>query len=275
MYLFLPSQTSQAETAFKNLFARLFRILEQENHQRSIRPLTINTEKLELPSLSQVQNRGPVDSAWYSSNYSRPRLPSDRLPDLHLPQSYAPTTARVGGSESLSGAHGIQYSAAGSYSDHNTAIGLRTPSPSPTSLCSAPPIHGLPEEAEGRSEYTQPSHYPQSTTSYPSVMNHQQQYLESQQNQMSGGQPYAPHSTTASGMTQYSSYAQQQPPPLQPGPGTYAQSPSYGQYGYPNGITSPSGPGHPVSSSMGGQMNPGLLPLPGNEQNLRQTVALS
>lgn len=225
----------------------------------------INTEKLELPSISQVQNRGPVDSPWHNSSYSRPKLPSDRLPDLHLPQSYTSTTARVGGSEPLSSAHGIQYSTthAGSYSDNNSGIGLKTPSPSPTSLCSAAPIHGLPEDPEGRSDYTQPSHYNQSTGHYQPVMNQQHQYLESQQPQMSGGQPYAPHSTTASGMTPYSSYAQQQPPPLQPGPGSYAQSPGYGQYGYPNSITSPSGPGHPVSSSMAGQMNSGLLPLPG------------
>lgn len=226
----------------------------------------INTEKLELPSISQVQTRGPVDSPWLGSNYSRPKVPSDRLPDLHLPQSYASTTVRVGGPEPLSNAHTIQYTTAptGSYSDTNTGIGLKTPSPSPTSLCSAPPIHVLPQNPEGRSDYTQASNYPQSTGHYHEAMNPQHQYLESQQNQMSGGQPYAPHSTTASGMTQYSSYAQQQPPPLQPGPGNYAPSPGYGQYGYPGSITSPSGPGHPVSSSMGGQMNPGLLPLPGN-----------
>ena len=227
----------------------------------------INTEKLELPSISQVQTRGPVDSPWYSSNYSRPKLPGDRLPDLQLPQTYTSTTGRVGGPEHLSSAHGIPYPAAhtGSYSDNNTGIGLKTPSPSPTSLCSAPPLHGLPDDSEGRSDFTQPNHYTQSTSHYPNAMNQQHQYLESQQNQMSGGQPYAPHSTTAGGMPQYSTYAQQQPPPLQPGPGNYAQSPGYGQYAYPNSIASPSGPGHPVSSSMGGQMNPGgLLPLPSN-----------
>lgn len=229
--------------------------------------MTINTGKLELPSLSQVQIRGPADRAWFSSNYSRPKLPGDRLPDLHRLQSYGSTNARIGGPEPFPSAHGIQYSTAqaGSYSDNNTGIGLKTPSPSPTSLCSAPPIHGPSEDSEGRAEYTQPSHYNQSTGHYQSVMNSQHQYLESQQSQMSGGQPYAPHATTASGMAQqYPSYAQQQPPPLQPGPGSYTQSPGYGQYGYPNSITSPSGPGHPVSSSMGGQMNSGMLPLPGN-----------
>ena len=231
--------------------------------------MTINTEKLELPSISHVQTRGPVDSTWYSSNYSRTKLPGDRLPDLHLPPSYASTTARAGGPEPLSNAHGIQYSTAhtASFSDHNSGIGLKTPSPSPTSLCSAPPIQGLPEDPEGRSDYSQSNHYPQSSGHFHhSTMNQQHPYLESQQTQMSGGQPYAPHSTTANNIApQYPGYTQQQqPPPLQPGPGTYAQSPSYGQYGYPNNITSPTAPGHPVSSSMGGQMNQGLLPLPGN-----------
>jgi len=61
-------------------------------------------------------------------------------------------------------------------------------------------------------------------------------------------------------MSQYSSY-QQQPPVLQPGPSNYPPT-HYGQYSYPNGVTSPQGAGHPVSSSMGPQMNTGLLPLP-------------
>ena len=168
----------------------------------------------------------------------------------------------------MSSVHGIPYSTAhtGSYSDHNTGIGLKTPSPSPTSLCSAPPIHGLPDDSEGRSDFTQSNHYTQSNSHFPSAMNPQHPYLESQQAQMSGGQPYAPHSTTASGMAQYPNYPQQQPPPLQPGPGNYAQSPGYGQYGYPNSMTSPSGPGHPVSSSMGAQMNSGLPLIPGNSK---------
>ncbi|KAG7004412.1 hypothetical protein G7Y79_00025g056980 [Physcia stellaris] len=64
-------------------------------------------------------------------------------------------------------------------------------------------------------------------------------------------------------MSHYPQY-QQQPPVLQPGPGTYAPSPTaYSQqYGYSNGVTSPQSAGHPVPSSMGPQMNSGMLPLP-------------
>jgi len=64
-------------------------------------------------------------------------------------------------------------------------------------------------------------------------------------------------------MSQYSSYPQP-PPVLQPGPSNYAPAPTHygGQYGYPNGVPSPQGAGHPVSSSVGPQMNSGLLPLP-------------
>ncbi|KAK4695089.1 enhanced filamentous growth protein 1, partial [Lecanoromycetidae sp. Uapishka_2] len=92
-------------------------------------------------------------------------------------------------------------------------------------------------------------------------MNQQQQYLDSQQSQLSGGQSYQSQPTTAAGMSQYPNYAHQ-PPVLQPGPSNYAPPTAHygGQYGYPNGITSPQGPGHPVSSSMGPQMGSSLLP---------------
>lgn len=67
-------------------------------------------------------------------------------------------------------------------------------------------------------------------------------------------------------MPHYPHY-QQQPSVLQPGPGNYAPSPgAYGQYGYSNGVTSPQSAGQPVSSSMGQQMNSGLLPLPGSSR---------
>ena len=90
-------------------------------------------------------------------------------------------------------------------------------------------------------------------------MNQQQQYVGSEQSQMSASQGYQPQPTAAGGMSQYSTYQQQQPPVLQPGPSTYA--PAAYPYGY-NGVTSPQSAGHPVSSSVGSQMNPNLLPLP-------------
>lgn len=235
----------------------------------------INTGKLELPSLSQVQPRGSAESSWLISHPSHRRAASSgRLPDLHLPQSYVSSaslnanTSRAGGLEPSNG--GIHYSSShpATYSNNNPGIGLRTPSPSPTSQYSAPPTHRLPGESEQHLEYGKSTQHIQPATqgfdNYSSNMNQQHQYLESQQSQLSGGQSYAPHSSTAGGMAQYSSYQQhQQPPVLQPSPSNYAQSPAYGQYGYPGGLASPQGPGHPVSSSMGSQMNSGLLPLPG------------
>ena len=237
----------------------------------------LNTEKLELPSISQVHTRGPADVLWSGSHTSqRPILSGDRLPDLHLPQTYTSSatfttnSSRAGGSDHSSNGQDGQYSPPhiSSYSSKNSGIGLRTPSPSPISQNRVPPPHELLETRGETSEYSQPSQqtqpYAQSTDHYSSAMNPQHQYLDSQQPHMSGGQSYAPPSTTAGGMSQYSSYQQQQQPPvLHPSPGSYAPAPAaYGQYAYSNGMTSPHTPGHPVSSSIGSQINQGLLPLP-------------
>ncbi|KAI4164868.1 MAG: hypothetical protein LQ342_001501 [Letrouitia transgressa] len=89
-------------------------------------------------------------------------------------------------------------------------------------------------------------------------MNQHPQYMDSQQSHISTAQPYAPQPSTAGSMQPYSQY-QHQPPVMHPTT-TYAPSPSgYGQYGYGNGVTSPHGT-QPVSSSMGPQMNSGMLP---------------
>lgn len=238
------------------------------------RPLTLNTEKLELPSISQVQTRGPADTPWYSSHYSqRPLLSGDRLPDLHLPQSYvsAPglSSSRAGGPDHLPNGHDTQYPPlqTGSYSNSHSGIGLKTPSSSPTSQCSAPPSHELVEDTAEHSDYSQASQpiqpYAQGADHFLGAMNQQQQYLGAEPSQLSAGQSYQSQPSTAGGMSQYPSYPQQ-PPILQSGPSNYAPSPAHygGQYGYPSGVTSPQGAGHPVSSSIGPQMNSGLLPLP-------------
>ena len=253
------------------------------------RPLTINTEKLELPSISQVQSRGLVDNPWFGPHSSqRPLLSGDRLPDLHLPQSFVPTPgysySRTGGPDHLVTGPGAQFPPlqTNSFSQQNSGIGLKTPSPSPTSQCSAPPHHGLSGETADHLDFVQRSHHiePQSedTEHLPSAMNQQQQYLGSEPSHLSAGQPYQPQPSTAGGMPQYSTY-QQQPQVLQPGPANYAPGPAhYGQYAYANSVTSPQSAGHPVSSSMGPQINSGLLPLPSkliqpsavvNESNLK------
>lgn len=241
------------------------------------RPILTNTEKLELPSISQVHTRGPVDVPWFNSHYSqRPLFSGDRLPNLHLPQSYTssasygPNSARIGLVDSGSSGHSNPYpssqTSSSSYTTAQPAIGLRTPSPSPTSQTLVSQVHGLPDEPAEQTDFSHQnpgiSQYAPIAESYSNTMN-QPQYLESHQPHMSAAQSYAPLPSTASSMPHYPHYPQQ-PSVLQPGPGNYAPSPGpYGQYGYTNGVTSPTA-GQPVSSSMGQQMNSGLLPLPGS-----------
>jgi len=67
---------------------------------------------------------------------------------------------------------------------------------------------------------------------------------------------------TAGSMLYYPQYLQQSPD-SQTEPGGYALPPnSYDVYSNANGITSPLGGSHPVSSSMGHQMS-AMLPIPG------------
>ena len=248
--------------------------------------MIFNTGKLELPSISQVHSRGLAETPWFSSHYpQRPLLSGDRLPDIHLPQSYIPppgySYSRAGGPAHLATATNAQFPTVqtASYSQQHPEIGLRTPSPSPTSQCSAPPGHELSEISAEHLDYSHRSQHlePQteSTEQLSGAMNQQQQYLGSEQSHLSAGQPYQPQPSTAGAMSQYSSY-QQQPPVLQPGPTNYAPAPThYGQYGYSNGVTSPQSGGHPVSSSMGPQMNSGLLPLPSKLRHLQLSISLT
>ena len=242
---------------------------------RQSRRVEFNTEKLELPSISQVQTRGPADIPFYNSHYSqRPLLSSDRLPHLNLPQSYAasssyvPTPPRsVLPEPHFPGGH---YGPT-AFSGAQQGIGLKTPSPSPTAQDLTPPhCHGLPDDSpehincSSSTANIQP--YEPLAERFKDAMN-QQQYLESHQSYSSAGQSYAPQPATTGGMPHYPQY-QQQPPVLQPGPGTYTPSPtSYSQqYGFSNGVTSPQSAGHPVPSSMGTQMSSAMLPLPGESR---------
>ncbi|CEJ60900.1 Putative APSES transcription factor StuA [Penicillium brasilianum] len=88
-------------------------------------------------------------------------------------------------------------------------------------------------------------------------MNHTQPYMDVHSH-LSSAQPYASHAATAGTMSHYP--YQHQPPVLQPA-ASYAPA-SYQQYGYPNGVTSPPTGHAPPASSMGGQMQAQLLPLP-------------
>ena len=179
-----------------------------------------------------MQHHGATEEPWITAHQSkRPILSSDRLPGLHLSHLSASGNPDATG---VSSDH--------CYSSHfstpkqtlqSNDIGLKTPSPSPTSL----------------------------------AMNQQQQGYTDAHHSMSAGQQYAPQGTTAGGMAPYSSYQHhnQQPSVLQPGHGGYTQSPAthYQHYGYPTGMASPHGSSQSLSSSIPSHMTPGLPPLPG------------
>ncbi|KAL8787294.1 MAG: hypothetical protein Q9213_002285 [Squamulea squamosa] len=224
-----------------------------------------NTEKLELPSITQVHNRGPADVPWFNhATYSqRPLFSGDRLPDLQLPQnfganaSYGTLTSRTSGSTS---AYPSQHAPATIYPGTQPNIGLKTPSPSPTSLNGTAPSNGLLEDTVEH-PYTNPEHsgqqYPPTHDSYGNNMNQHPQYIDSQAPHLPGGPSYTSQAPGPGSMPQYATY-QQQPSVMHPGSNSYAPSPSgYGQYSGYNGVTSPH-TAQQGSSSMGSQM----LPLP-------------
>ena len=192
-----------------------------------------------------MQNRGQADDPWLTSSHV-PRS-GGRLPELQLLNSYG----------SLETLHHQSHSPL--YTNKTTDIGLKTPSPSPTSQFS-PRGHSATHGSAEPPITTRPNLYSAPQEQY-SAMDHQQQYLASQQSHLSQGQAYAPQSSTASGIAQYPSYPAQ-PPVLQPAPHPYAPSQSqYTQnYSYSNGIPSPHSSGQSVASHT---MNAGLPSLPG------------
>ena len=200
-----------------------------------------NTEKLDLPSISQVQTRGPSDVPYYNAHAAqRPLYVSERLPSLPPPppqQAYSSGT----GSPRVSSISSVASSHTGSQSSFTSAassLGPKTP-PTPTAHVH-PSLTG--PSTQSIAGYEQ----------YP-AMNQGEMYYPPPH--MSAGQAPPPQTVTSGAMTHYS---HQQPPLLQPGPAQYS-APPYQQYGYANGLTSPP-TGPPVSSTMGG---PNVLPLPG------------
>jgi protein SOK2 len=206
------------------------------------------TEKLELPSISQVHTRGPADIPWYNHHaVERPLLSGDKLPALSLP------TATQAPSRSLyqdpSGS--FSSSARSSLSGVSAVQEPRSPPSSDLGNQSLDSDYNIAHQA----------YYP-SPTSLGS-MNQTQPYMDVHSH-MSSAQPYASQGATAGTMSHYPYH--QQPPVLQPA-SSYASS--YSQYGYPNGVTSPPTGHPPPASSMGGQMNPQLLPIPGQFRIMR------
>lgn len=219
--------------------------------------LSRETEKLELPSISQVHTRGPADTPWYNHHAAeRPLLSGDKLPALSLPTApQAPTRTLTS-------------------SFYPDVPGSTTSSSARTSLSGASAVQeprSPPPPADlGQGRLSLDSEYAIAPTDgfYPSPtslgsMNHTQPYMDVHSH-LSSAQPYAPHPATAGTMSHYP--YQHQPPVLQPA-SSYPPA-SYQQYGYPNGVTSPPTGHAPPASSMGGQMPAQLLPLPQGEFRL-------
>ena len=197
------------------------------------------TEKLELPSISQVHT-GPAENPWYNPNAERPLLSGDKLPALSLPTATAPSRAYHQDSSASNSARTSLSSA--------SAVQVQEPRSPPPELgrLSLESEYPIPQEG----------YYP-SPTSLGS-MNQAPPYMDVHSH-LSSAQPYASQGATAGAMSHYPYH--QQPPVLQPA-SSYA--PSYPQYGYPpSGVTSPPTGHPPPASSMGGQMSTQLLPLPG------------
>lgn len=197
----------------------------------------INTEKLDLPTISQVQTRGPSDVPYYSAHApQRPLYVSERLPSLPLPQppqaySSSSSSPRV---SSISSAAGSNAGSQSSYTSAASSNGPKTPGTLSPTLPGGSSISGPPgQSATGYEQY--PAMNPGGTDMY-------------YQPHMSTGQAPPPQTVT-------SHYGHQQPTLLQPGPAQYSPAPYGTQYSYANGLTSP--PTGPPS------VQNNVLPLPG------------
>ena len=236
--------------------------------QSQERQLSINTEKLDLPSISQVQSRLPSDIPLYNHHSAqRPFMSVDRLPNLHLPQSYPGTTSsgvsRIGPLDSSSNYPGNQYlpslTSTSSYPAVSSGIGLKTPiaSPGTHQISILGDRTGEDSSSHHYSHQNQPPHSYSGEGTYSHSMIQSSQGWESQQNSMASQPPYPtpPQASSA----QYPHY--QPSHQTLPGPGAYAPS-NYGSYGYANGVTSPQSAGLPVSAP---HLAPHMLPLPGKQ----------
>ena len=227
--------------------------------------MNILTDKLDLPSISQVQTRGASDVPYYNHHAAqRPLYVNDRLPSLPLPQpqqaySSGTSSPRVGSLGSLGSSILNGSSSHSSYTTASSSNGPKTPSPT------LPAHSGLPTALSHTSYSTTP---PSATTySYNqepaySTMNHNQPPHQDMYypQHMSTGQPPQPQTVTSGTMGHYPQQ-HQQPPLLQPVPAQYAPAPAYNnQYGYSNGLQSPQSAGQQVSNPVGGQG--AMLPLP-------------
>lgn len=222
----------------------------------------LNTGKLELPSISQVHTRGPVDIPWYNRHAAERHWPSsDRLPSLTLPPSnQLPLSGFQLGDQDSSTVVSSSPNNPTVQSSIARYIGDVKTSPRPadgarggqgrlsldTSAHLDPPIPSNPVN-EG----------PYMNLSSAHSMNQAQPFLDMHPSHLSSAQPYASQGVTSGALVAYSHY--QQPPVLQPGSTYPSAAGSYSQYGYPNGVAqSPQSGTQPPSSQVPAQ----LLPLP-------------
>lgn len=197
-----------------------------------------NTEKLDLPSISQVPTRGQSDVPFFN-NAPRPAyMPPERLslPPVHAQQAYSSSTGSPPGS-SLGSSISSHAGSQSSYSSAATSLGAKTP-PTPSSA-EYPGIHGPVTTAGGYEAYPAMNQAPQD----PNSMYYPQAHINGS----------APPPVSSSMSANYP--PSQQQPLLQPQYG--APHPQYAPQQYGPYVTSPpSGPVH-------GGMAPNVLPLPG------------
>lgn len=218
---------------------------------------TVNTVKLELPSISSVHARGPIDT-WYPSQYTpKSSAPSERLPSLHHPSFHSGSSTNSSPrGDSISSGSIASSNTSYAASLHSQNAGFKTPSPEQTPQSLNRDGQPLRAQSQQESPYgTQDSPaYPQ--TGYTS-MNQMQSYADVHPPHMSAATAHAPSSGPPAGLSHYS-YPQQSSM-LQPGP-QYGSAPSgYPSYSYGNGVPSQL----PASSSMNSSMVPSPLQLPG------------
>lgn len=234
-----------------------------------------NTEKLELPSISQVHTRLPTDIPWYNHHAAeRPLINGDRLPALSLSHAQqSSSSGRIGSQDSsistVSSTGSTSASSVPSYTAFPHAPAGEAKNPPPSSGDGAggvPSRYSL--ESTNQPDYlaggTVSEGYSHTQTTLGS-MNQTQPYLDVHASHLPSAQPYSSHSTSASGIPPYQ-YSQ--PPVLQPG-SSYSSSgaSSYPSYGYPNGVTSPQSATQAVTNTMSSHVPAQILPLPGKFSN--------
>lgn len=227
-----------------------------------------NTVKLELPSISSVHARGPVDT-WYNSHYApKPSVSSERLPALtHIqPHTSGSSTSSSPRGDSISSGS-VASGSASSNTSYAASVnaqttGFKTPSPEQTS----PPLNrdGQPLNAQSQQSppYGNQDGYGFAQGGYSS-MNQMQSYADVHSSHMSAATQHAPASAPPPQGLPHYAYPPQSSmmqPQHQYGP----PQPGYPPYGYANGVPSQI----PASSSVNSALVPSTLQLPGQFQFL-------